>query len=86
MPYEDGSYQITVLHLLARHSVLLALPSGVRGLEGPQGHDLSQNRLGTVKWMETPPVVRYRIAYDTNEKGDSPPPPHRMTSNYPKPP
>ena len=66
-PNEDGPYQITVLHLLDRHSVLLALPAGVRGLEGPQQHDLLRNPLGTVKWLDAPPVVRYRVAYDPSK-------------------
>ena len=67
-PQDNGPKQITVLHLLAQHSVLLALPNGMRGLDGPRQNDLLRNRLGTVKWMETPPVTRYRIAYDPDAK------------------
>ena len=65
---QNGPYQITVMHLLAQHSVLLAMPSGMSGVDGPWQNDLLRNRLGTIKWMETPPVTRYRVAYDPNVK------------------
>ncbi|MCX7110907.1 MAG: transglutaminase-like domain-containing protein [Proteobacteria bacterium] len=75
LPHGDGPNHITVLHLLTRHNVLLALPRGLLGLEGPPENDLFHNRLGTVKWMGTPPVVRYRVAYDPNDRDTSAPAP-----------
>ncbi len=75
-PHESGPYQMTVLHLLARQSVLLALPAGLRGLAGPPDNNLLGNRLGAVKWVEAPPVVRYQIAYDPNAKDGQAPTPN----------
>ena len=73
LPHAEGPLHLTVLHGLARHSVLLAVPSRMRGLEGPLDKDLTRNRLGTIKWMEAPPVVRYRIAYDPHDRAEAAP-------------
>lgn len=72
-PQDLGPYRLTVLHLLAQHSVLLALPPGVRGLDVPAQAELSRNRLGTVKWQDTPPIVRYGINYDPDRLDDTAP-------------
>ena len=75
IPTETALNHITVLHLLAQHSVLLALPNGMHSLQGPPEENLLRNKLGTIKWLETPPVVRYRIAYVASDKDASAPTP-----------
>ena len=72
-PNEIGSEHISILHLLTYHSVLLAMPGGMHGLEGPPAKNLLRNTLGTIKWLDTPPVIRYRVAYTTSENDQSAP-------------
>lgn len=67
---------LQVLRIPDQHSVLLPLPGGLSGLELPAQAVLQRNRLGTLKWLDAPPVLRYRMQYDPADLDRSPPPSH----------
>ncbi|WP_054774846.1 hypothetical protein [Methylogaea oryzae] len=64
-PPGGDAARLVVLRTVHQRSVLLPLPAGLRGLEVPSRADLRRNRLGAVKWLDAPPVVRYGAAYGT---------------------
>lgn len=72
-PVQDGPAHLSVLRTLAQHSALLPLPGGLRGLSLTLKADLQRGRLGALKWLDAPPVLRYRIAYDPLAVDHTPP-------------
>ncbi|MFM8331104.1 MAG: transglutaminase-like domain-containing protein [Candidatus Methylumidiphilus sp.] len=73
VPQGDGPEAITLQHRHAQADVLLALPAGLRGLQGIPEKALVRNHLGAVKWQDAPPMLRYRARYDPAEPDRSPP-------------
>lgn len=72
-PVQDASAHLTVRRTLSQRSVLLPLPGGLRGLETPSEADLRHNRLGALKWLDAPPVLRYGAAYQPDDLDQTPP-------------
>lgn len=73
-PRAEGPRHAEVLRIESRRGVVLAVPTGLRGLRlPPPAGGLTANRLGTLQWLDAPPVLRYQVAYDA-EAGDAIPP------------
>jgi transglutaminase-like putative cysteine protease len=75
LPKLDAPRQLEALRIgQPRNSLLVPLPSGLRGLfPPPQAGEFQANRLGAVKWLDPPPVLRYRVAYDPQARDATPP-------------
>jgi transglutaminase-like putative cysteine protease len=75
-PNREGPRHLNVLRIESKPSVLVPVPAGLRSLIlPPRAGELAANRLGAIKWLEAPPVLRYRIAYDPEDKEAAPPAP-----------
>jgi transglutaminase-like putative cysteine protease len=73
---QDGPHHVQVLRIASQHNVLVSVPHGWRGLIlPPRSGELKRNRLGAIQWLEAPPVLRYRINYDSGERETTAPTP-----------
>jgi transglutaminase-like putative cysteine protease len=78
-PNREGPRHLDVLRIESGRSVLVPVPSGLRGLAlPPLTGGLTANRLGAIQWLEAPPVQRYRIAYDPGDRDAAPPAPEDL--------
>lgn len=69
-----GPRHLDVLRIEPKRNLLVPVPGGLRGLVlPPRSGALSANRLGAIKWLDAPPVLRYRIAYDPAQRDATPP-------------
>ena len=74
IPHEPGPRHIRISPAEVKRDLLLSLPEGVKHLEllPPKGR-LVGNRLGAVEWQDTPPVLHYRVGFDSESRNSSPP-------------
>jgi transglutaminase-like putative cysteine protease len=64
---------ITVSTYLKRNKGILRLPMGSLRIDELPVHTVEQNQYGTVKVMDGPGLINYRVHYSTNVSIDSPP-------------
>ncbi|MGZ8243150.1 transglutaminase-like domain-containing protein [Methylomagnum sp.] len=78
-PGLDGPRHLDVLRIEPKRNVLVSVPDGLRGLLlPPRAGTLTANRLGAIKWLDAPPVLRYRIAYDPAQRDATAPTPEDL--------